>query len=673
MYWPTPQDYNEAVQNPDHVFCDPDLKLSLPELDQLGLPRPISGGFASVYKMRCGERTFALKCFLRNIKDQQERYEHIGEFIHSDDLPYTIDFEYLKQGILVKGHWYPVLKMDWVEGHLLSEYIELNLNVKSNLSDLADRFHKMSVELHRAGIGHGDLQHGNIIVIDGELRLVDYDGMFVPSLSGRESSELGHRHYQHPGRERDHFAHQIDNFSAWSIYTSLQALGDDPSLWNQLRGGDDCLLFRDVDYNDPTVSRTFAVLENHPSREIRNLCRLLRSFLGKPLDEIPPLQPSQAEEHLASLELTALPPWTETPTWLRHQSIVAAQPASGALPFAPGLKNKEIDIRLVEELAPARLAVVGSPVSQSQPAKVQIAPNAGSFASVVTTVHGSGPKRSISFTNSNHNISTPKWYRRPEFDLAVLSLAGIGILFVASTFLLTPMPRQASTEAIVAASTPSKAITDLTARGQSLLLEDNPKAAGPVFEEALRVADAHFAGDSPQTMEALLGAAKAYSLEKDYPTSSNYLSRLLKVSKNADESRYYKEAEQLHGINQMGQGEYVWAGRHFIDIIKASSSDQIAQAQRNSTAILLLRCGLLELNDSESVGMDYVSNAIQAARTDPETAGKCITLIENQWPSIQQRYRASVLRHARLLVDGCFEEDKPKLLARLDTIGRVQN
>jgi thiamine kinase-like enzyme len=36
--------------------------------------------------------------------------------------------------------------------------------------------------LNRAGVAHGDLQHGNILVANGKPKLIDYDGMYVPAL-----------------------------------------------------------------------------------------------------------------------------------------------------------------------------------------------------------------------------------------------------------------------------------------------------------------------------------------------------------------------------------------------------------------------------------------------------------------------------------------------------------
>ena len=54
MPWPTPQDYNEAVQSPDIVFADSQLKKAVPETTKLGLPKPITGNFACVYRFAAG-------------------------------------------------------------------------------------------------------------------------------------------------------------------------------------------------------------------------------------------------------------------------------------------------------------------------------------------------------------------------------------------------------------------------------------------------------------------------------------------------------------------------------------------------------------------------------------------------------------------------------------------
>jgi len=78
------------------------------------------------------------------------------------------------------------------------------------------------LQLKQAGIAHGDWQHANILIVreDGKqrLRLVDYDGMFVPPLQGKSCPELGHANYQHPNRKGADFNLTLDHFSSVLIY-----------------------------------------------------------------------------------------------------------------------------------------------------------------------------------------------------------------------------------------------------------------------------------------------------------------------------------------------------------------------------------------------------------------------------------------------------------------------
>lgn len=271
MPWPTPQDYNEAIQSPRLSFNDPELKTGTPETTPLGLPRPITGGFASVYRLRCGQKDWAIRCFLREFADQRQRYESISRHLLAAKLPYTVGFEFLPQGIRIRGQWYPVLKMEWVRGELLNEYIRKHLGDSTALLNLANRWMSLIKALHSAGIAHGDLQHGNVVVVNGDFRLIDYDGMYVPALAGRTSNEVGHRNYQHPQRTQYDFGPSTDNFAAWVIYVSLLALSIDPGLWHRVKAGDEYLLFRREDFAEPFSSGTFTLLSTHPDQRIETL------------------------------------------------------------------------------------------------------------------------------------------------------------------------------------------------------------------------------------------------------------------------------------------------------------------------------------------------------------------------------------------------------------------
>lgn len=293
--WPTPQDYNEAVQQPRLCFDDDDLKRSAVELNTLGLPKPITGAFASVYKLtrnsaQIGQtKTWAVRCFLEHRPDIKERYSAISSAIGDSERPLFTGFQFLDKGIKVKGEWYPVLKMEWVEGESLDIYVEQHVRNRLRIINLHKQFREMVLKLRRAGIAHGDLQHGNILVTSSGLKLIDYDGMFVPALSGRTSPELGHRNYQHPLRSNEFFSADLDNLSCWVIDSALKLLVLDPELWFENNGGDDSLLFRYGDLCDPGASALFKMLAASQTRDVQSSGELLRKLLALDPQQVPDL------------------------------------------------------------------------------------------------------------------------------------------------------------------------------------------------------------------------------------------------------------------------------------------------------------------------------------------------------------------------------------------------
>lgn len=139
MPWPTPSEYNEALQAPQRAFADAELRSGQAEIDGLGLPRARSGTFATVYKIRTGQRDWAVRCFLREFTDQEERYAAIQTHLQNAHLPYTAIFQFLRQGILVRGHWYPILKMEWLSGESLDSYVRKHIRNPAALRALAAR------------------------------------------------------------------------------------------------------------------------------------------------------------------------------------------------------------------------------------------------------------------------------------------------------------------------------------------------------------------------------------------------------------------------------------------------------------------------------------------------------------------------------------------------------
>ena len=287
MAWPSAADFSEAVQNPRVAFGDAELQSGLPELNQMGIPKPRSGGFAVVFKLLCGSRNWAVKCFTRDFPDQQQRYAAISDYLNKKRLPYTVGFRYLADGIRVRGQMYPVLKMEWVEGENLRDYVERHLSQPQALRALANRWMNMISALRAASIAHGDLQDANVVIVHDDIRLIDYDGMFLPPLAGYGSHEVGARHYQHPLRTESDFDSYLDNFSAWVVYLSLLALAAQPDLWRRFGGEAERLILRQQDYQHPEKSTVLQALENSPDHQVRSVARVFKSLLYLRPEEIP--------------------------------------------------------------------------------------------------------------------------------------------------------------------------------------------------------------------------------------------------------------------------------------------------------------------------------------------------------------------------------------------------
>ena len=256
-YWPSARHFTEAIQCPSICFSHPQLRNTLPAVDRLGMPLVTSGQFAYVYKLKSmnGGGDFAVRCFRGYLGDRDQRYRAIQEHLKTSPVLYLSDFTYAPEGILVGGHRFPILSMKWIEGPTLDLYIREMLRRPDVLLHLCEEWKRLLSALRASGIAQGDLQHGNIIVEHGQLRLVDHDGMFVTAMSGWTASEIGHQHYQHPRRNAQHFDTDLDNFSSLVIYLSLLSLAERPSLWQEHH--DENLLFTKTDFVDPAASSLF--------------------------------------------------------------------------------------------------------------------------------------------------------------------------------------------------------------------------------------------------------------------------------------------------------------------------------------------------------------------------------------------------------------------------------
>jgi WD40 repeat protein len=304
MAWPLSQDYNEAIQNPPSSFADPELKAGQAVTNALGVPLPRSGNFADVYEFQgAGGAKWAVKCFTREVPGLRERYSEISKHLVQAKLPFTVDFNYLEQGVRIRGQWYPVLKMQWVEGFLLNEFVRNNLDKPALLDGLGQIWLRMARRLREARTAHADLQHGNVILVPGTrasslaVKLIDYDGMFVPALAQKKSGEVGHPAYQHPLRlKQGIYNAEVDRLPLLAIACALRCLAvGGRGLWERFDNGDN-LLFREADLKAPAESALFRELWNLPDPAVHDLVGYLALGLAGPLEQAPLLPEVAAED-----------------------------------------------------------------------------------------------------------------------------------------------------------------------------------------------------------------------------------------------------------------------------------------------------------------------------------------------------------------------------------------
>ena len=159
--WPGITDFTEAVQNPRLCFRGTDLEPGEVSRNRRGLPLVFSGAFACVYPVSVANSAFAVRCFTREVSDQEARYGELSNYLP----PSFVHFEYVEQGISVRGDWYPIVKMEWVDGELLSGFVGSRLDQPDTIRCLAAQWRGgLAASLRGLRIAHNDLQHGNVMV-----------------------------------------------------------------------------------------------------------------------------------------------------------------------------------------------------------------------------------------------------------------------------------------------------------------------------------------------------------------------------------------------------------------------------------------------------------------------------------------------------------------------------
>src|SRR5215468_1695504 len=354
MAYPQITEYLEAVQHPAQAFIDPELKQGLVAENALGLPLVMSGGFALTYAVTTPRRKCAVRCFHREIPAIQQKYNAISKKLRSLTNGYFVDFDFQQSGISVRHQVFPIVRMDWVEGDTLGIWLDKHIDDPRRLEKARMDFAGIARFLAQNGIAHGDIQNGNVMVENGCLKLIDYDGMFVPGMRPGNGSETGHRHFQHPERRVSHFGPEIDRFSFIALDLSLRAVIEDKSLYPKFREGGETIIFRANDFADPQGSEIFTRLMAMP--KLKDDARNFAAICGASLAAVPTLDDFRAGRKIpgAKVPITTTPAPAAKP---KRAAYIPAYPVVDALNFSAALQRVGDRVELIGRIVEIKPAM----------------------------------------------------------------------------------------------------------------------------------------------------------------------------------------------------------------------------------------------------------------------------------------------------------------------------
>ena len=296
--WPSDTSIENAIENIGSTCDNNELQNLKMEQDDMDLLFQHQGQFAVIYKGSNNEKSYALRLFTNKKLGEMNRYNKLYDYFNENEIfkkcDYFTDFKYFPRSIKIKLNtpqnyeedWFPIIRMGWVDGKSLEDFIK-DTDSEDEIQKLADNFLMMVKKLEELKIAHGDLHPKNILVDDElNLKLVDYDCIYISDFKGQPQPELGDPDCQHPHRQRFAYDEKIDRFSSLVIYLGLIAISEKIELKTHKKSGE--FIFSKKDFVDASSSELFQKLEDMGSR-VTTLREKLIQYCNSEKPEIPPL------------------------------------------------------------------------------------------------------------------------------------------------------------------------------------------------------------------------------------------------------------------------------------------------------------------------------------------------------------------------------------------------
>ena len=291
LIYPSFDTYGRKIKANIHGnINDPILMTGMPIPSKVrrGALLSFEGGCAIIFKIQVNNKFYALKCWQREISGLEKRLVETEKYLKTISLPYFVDFSFCKNGFKDdNGKFFPILRMDWVEGDTLTNFVLKNIGNQSKIKDIAKQFLEMVQKLHANNISHCDLQGGNIMVKQNDdICLIDYDGICTPSLQNEKDNIAGLPGFQHPFNKKT-LGLKADYFSELVIYLSLLAFSEDKKLAQNIDNKK--WLFSEDDLKKPDNSLIIKKLLKMSS-DIQSLTKQLIGFCKTDASKLQPLE-----------------------------------------------------------------------------------------------------------------------------------------------------------------------------------------------------------------------------------------------------------------------------------------------------------------------------------------------------------------------------------------------